>query len=107
MNQDARNFTHHSLVYPSIYNPYAAPVFTIYEDKHGLFWIGTTDSIVTFDPDTKKSHHFSYFENNSENRVSDPWIFCFCEDGNGDMWVGTSTFELNKLNRRTGKFSKY
>jgi signal transduction histidine kinase/ligand-binding sensor domain-containing protein len=106
LNRGTGKFDHHLLEYPSINNPFAGPVFTIYLDKAGLFWIGTVNGVVTFEPFTKQSHHYPYDQNQPDG-ISDPWIFSFCEDEQGNIWMGTSTERLNKLNRKTGKYTHY
>jgi len=104
LNRKSNRFEHHYLEYP-IANPYAV-LFTLYEDRDGLFWIGTVNGIVTFDRLTNQSVHYPYDKDKPEG-LSDPWIFSFCEDKDGNMWIGTSTERLNKLDKKTGKYTHY
>jgi signal transduction histidine kinase/ligand-binding sensor domain-containing protein len=89
-------------------------VVTIQQDQEGTLWIGTLGGLERFDSKSNKFLHY-------RNKASDPSsiscnvVMAIYEDKQGTIWVGTGTpFQgydscggLNKLNRETGKFTRY
>tara|TARA_R100001143_G_scaffold63570_1_gene72059 strand:+ start:12819 stop:16958 length:4140 start_codon:yes stop_codon:yes gene_type:complete len=81
----------------------ARPV--IFQDANGLFWIGTTDRMVRFDPVTEV---FTTFQNNPDqpNSLSNNHIKSILADPEQPgqyLWIGTSG-GLNKFDYRTETF---
>ena len=72
----------------------------ICESNDGTLWIGTEDKgLFNFDPETEKIvpfEHPSIYKN----------IHALCMDGD-DLWVGTFSGGLNKVNLRTGQVKHY
>ncbi len=74
---------------------------SMYKDKDGRFWIGTTSQgAYMFDPVSKKYINF---------RVEDPLlhlsgntIMAFCDDWNGNLLIGIDGGGINILNRNNG-----
>ncbi|MEJ7914315.1 MAG: two-component regulator propeller domain-containing protein, partial [Chitinophagaceae bacterium] len=93
-------------------------IMVIIQDRAGkMLWIGTRGGLDRFDPETGKFVHY-------KNEVTDPSslshnvIRAIYEDRQGTLWAGTgssfngdgtSTGEggLNKLDQKTGKFTRY
>ncbi len=81
----------------------ARPV--IFQDMDGLFWIGTADRLVRFDPEIET---FTTFQNNPDepNSLSNNHIKSIIEDPfepEKYLWVGT-TGGLNKFDYKAGTF---
>jgi ligand-binding sensor domain-containing protein/signal transduction histidine kinase len=85
------------------------PFFTsIMLDKQGMVWISTSaQGLFSFAPLSKQ---FKRYKNNpndstsiSSNNISRP---CY-EDSKGNFWVGTYGGGLCKLDRATGKFTRF
>ncbi len=87
------------LIYESI-----ALIRTIYEDKGGVFWIGTHEGIQIFDPQSGK------FIKNIRNNPTDPnslinnQVMSITEDANGILWLATYGDGINLYNKKTGRF---
>lgn len=66
---------------------------TICEDKNGKIWIGTSNGIYVFDPDSiinnpEKYYHYTYFKGDlTSNEIK--YIF---SDSKGNMWIATSGY---------------
>lgn len=60
----------------------------VYCTRENKLWIGSPGILDVFDPSTGISEHFTTGEGPAHFQGS--IIFCFYEDSNGDMWIGTS-----------------
>ena len=75
-------------------------VTTIYKDKNGITWVGTdNDGIYGVDENNHRQAHF--YKTASQNSVPDI-VNSICEDTHGNLWIGSYTQGLAKLNRKTG-----
>jgi len=82
-------------------------VFTIYEDRDDIFWIGTFGGgLNRFDPKTKIFFAYKY-DSNDSNSISGNAIEAIFEDSRGMLWVGTYDGGLSCFDRRAGKFQRY
>ncbi len=89
-------------------------VITIMQDHEGTLWIGTYRGLDKFDSKSNKFFHYRY-NANDESSLSCNLVKAIYEDKQGIIWVGTGTaFQdydscggLNKLNKATGKFTRY
>ncbi|MBK8983615.1 MAG: hypothetical protein IPM38_15200 [Ignavibacteria bacterium] len=72
------------------------------KDKDGFIWIGTIDGLHRFDGNSFKIYHP---ESGNHTSISDSWINEICDDGNY-LWVCTPN-GLNRLDKATGKFTRY
>src|SRR5689334_12104139 len=92
-------------------------VRAIIEDHEGVFWIGTHRVLDRYEPRTKKFQHYQHDESDSTSLSCDR-VRTIYEDKEGTLWIGTgSIFEqeggktdeggLNRLDKRTGKFTRY
>jgi signal transduction histidine kinase/ligand-binding sensor domain-containing protein len=81
-------------------------VTCILEDKDSNIWLGTSNGLYMLDRKTGKFTHYGYKPDDSG--ISDNMIISLLEDEMGDVWMGmANNAGLNKLNRKTGKFSIY
>ena len=91
-------------------------VETIIRDHEGVLWVGTENGLDKFEPKTGSFTHFIH-NNKDPHSLSCNWTRIIYEDKQGTIWVGTgSVFPkeadkdqggLNRLNRKTGKFTVY
>ncbi len=93
------------------------PVHTIYtfKDQHDIaaikidnpkkFWVGyqnTGLSLFGYDKDSLfQMNHFEYIEND-QTSISSNAVFCFYEDPNQSLWIGTFGGGLNRLENIPG-----
>ena len=82
-------------------------VYTLYEDREGVFWIGTFGGGLN--KYIKKTNTFICYKNDPRNiyTLSDNRVLSIFEDSNGSMWIGTYGGGLNKFDRKNGKFYRY
>lgn len=87
-------------------------VRVITEDEKGMIWMGTSDGVCVFHPDSliansDNYHLFSY----TNGTFCSNEIRCLYRDAKGGMWVGTSGSGLNYCepqdNYRTLKYEHY
>jgi ligand-binding sensor domain-containing protein len=76
-------------------------IYTLWEDKQGLIWIGTYEGLCKFDRYTEK---FTRYKPDPNAKFADPNINTINEDNNGMMWVGSASGGLCRFDRETGKF---
>jgi signal transduction histidine kinase/ligand-binding sensor domain-containing protein len=90
-------------------------VHIILQDHDGTLWIGTTGGLDKFDSKTNKFIHYKYSAKDPSSLTCN-MVRAIYEDKQGTIWIGTgSTFlgesqcsgGLNKLNKKTGKFTRY
>lgn len=63
----------------------------ITEDSNGWMWVGTSDGVYVFQPDSLIADPNNYLEYNTRNgKLRNNEIKCLCLDSKGRMWVGTS-----------------
>ncbi len=91
-------------------------VTAITRDREGTLWVGTVNGLEKFEPKTGSFTHFIHNDKDphslSFNHVGEIY-----EDSDGTIWVGTGegfpreankdNGGLNKLDRKTGKFTVY
>ena len=80
-------------------------VFSIFEDKSNLLWIGTQKGLNTYN---KKTGKFTLYLNDPSNpySLSHNQVNSIAEDRSGNIWIGTVN-GLNKFNRNTNRFIRY
>ena len=62
-------------------------IYALLEDRDGFIWIGTTEGLNIFDP---QSTTMKYLKK-EDRSLSDNFITALCEDHKGDIWIGTSS----------------
>ena len=88
----------------------------IIQSRDGTLWIGTTGGLDRYDGRTNKFFHYKHNANDSTS-ISSNQVRIIYEDKQGTIWVGTGNpfvsenlsheGGLNKLNLKTGKFTRY
>ena len=81
-------------------------VMSIFKDKEGQMWIGTNSyGLGKFN---EQSNNFNLYSNNPEDStsISANTIYEISEDKFDNLWVATYQ-GINKLNKKTGKFTHY
>ncbi len=82
-------------------------IFSIYEDRSGLIWIGTNlGGINYFNPSTQAFEHYKH-EPGNKNSLSDNVVTSMLVDRAGNYWIGTRNGGLNRLKYKTKKFTRY
>lgn len=82
-------------------------VYTVYEDKYGVLWIGTrfgglnkmdrtTGTFIRYLPDEDRA-----------DSLSNDYIYDVLEDRQGEFWIGTFAGGLNRMDRKTGTFEAF
>lgn len=81
----------------------------IYQDGN-ILWLGTTDGLFSFDMVTEKINKKYLYNPGSETSLSNNYILSLNNDFKNPskyLWAGTKGGGLNRLNKQTGKFSKF
>ena len=76
-------------------------IYTIFEDKQGSIWIGTHEGLCRFERSTEKFIRYRPLPNAG---FFNPNISAINEDRDGMLWVGSTSGELCRFDRQTGKF---
>lgn len=78
----------------------------IFRDSQGQFWIGTWDKGAYLL--TEENHVIKNFHHipNNPNSLCSNFIRTFCEDMQGNIWIGTFR-GLSKYNQQTGNFTSF
>ena len=99
-------FTHyrHDLAYRGSLSNNA--VNCIYQDSGGALWVGTNGGLDRLDPANGIFVHYVHNPQDAGSLSSNLVAHIF-EDHSGDLWVGTIGGGVNRLDRRTGRFSHF
>ncbi|MCB0519034.1 MAG: response regulator [Lewinellaceae bacterium] len=81
----------------------------IFQQKNGLFWLGTKQGLLRFDAGTSR---FTFFTNDPKNpnSLSHPLVKCISADPAEPervLWIGTGGGGLNRFDTETGQFSHF
>ena len=75
----------------------------IEEDCNGWMWVGTSDGVYVFQPDSLIADPENYLEYNNRNgKLRNNEIRCLCSDSKGRVWVGTSGAGVSVCDPRQG-----
>lgn len=79
----------------------------IYEDSQGIYWIGcfVDGGLIRLDLHNNSIKKYENKENDKRTISSDT-VRSISEDGNGDIWIGTS-YGLNKFDKKSETFTRY
>lgn len=80
-------------------------VWSIFQDKSGLIWIGTDLGLNKINTNSKGFEHF-YSHPLEENSLSSNEITAIIEDSEQNLWIGTRN-GLNYFNTSANKFKNY
>jgi signal transduction histidine kinase/DNA-binding response OmpR family regulator len=78
-------------------------IYDIYEDRQGGIWIGTWSGGVAYTHPTDNTF-ISYKYSEDPLSISDNMVSSFAQAENGDIYVGTELFGLNKFNINSSTF---
>ncbi|MEA2263390.1 MAG: hypothetical protein QOJ51_6215 [Acidobacteriaceae bacterium] len=78
-------------------------VGALYEDDHGILWIGTPEALNAIDRKTGYSAAYRRTAGPAANTD----VITIREDRSGNLWAGTYNHGLLRLDRRTGQFQTY
>lgn len=82
-------------------------VASLYMDKNGILWIGTTGGgLDEFNPETQNFVHHITIQNDTTS-ISNNSVRSIYGDGNGILWIGTDGGGLNKYDPNTNIFKAY
>lgn len=77
----------------------------LYCDKDGILWIGGDAGLVVLNTKTGKAKSYVQDPGNL-NSLSSNSIYCFYDDGKGNIWIGT-TWGLDRFDKKTEQFVWY
>lgn len=81
------------------------------QDREGNLWLGSKAGLAKLSVDQldQQDPVFEYIRNNEndDRSLSQNSIYSFCEDRNGNFWIGTWSGGLNYLNNGVQKFKHY
>jgi signal transduction histidine kinase/ligand-binding sensor domain-containing protein len=80
--------------------------YNIYQDDSGIFWIGTDDGINKLNLNPKKFKHYLLKSSNDEDSRGN-YVKSILKDKNGNVWVGTFEFGLNKMDLNSGTIKTF
>lgn len=76
-------------------------ISTLYEDKSGMIWIGSSNGIKILDPHSKNLTSFS-----SDDGLPSDLICAITQDNLDNYWISTN-YGISKMNVATGDFINY
>ena len=84
-------------------------VWTIYEDREGMLWVGTFSGLDRFDRTTQTVTHYpTYNASESDDLAGGRSFIQFMhEDQAGDLWVLMVNGRIDKRSRTSGTFTQY
>jgi ligand-binding sensor domain-containing protein len=80
-------------------------VSCVFEDSHGIIWVGTYGGLDVFDEKKESFKHYRVIPN-SKTSISNDRIYSIYESKSGELWIGTYQ-GLNRYNRQTDNFEQY
>jgi signal transduction histidine kinase/ligand-binding sensor domain-containing protein/DNA-binding response OmpR family regulator len=107
MDKAQEYFEHLKIEFLKNSNDSEREIISMLEDKAGYLWITTLKGIKRFDGDRNNLEHFLHDRRNP-NGLSDGWCYAIFEDSRDDLWIGTGSVALNKMDKkREGIFHHY
>ena len=102
----AEKFTHYNLRATPLKGRSGNIIRQIYEDKNGIFWLGTTQGLVRFD---RRTGSYEYFLPNPEYPSNQSNVInSIIADTNGDLWIITRAFDgIYLFEKETKTFYHY
>lgn len=82
----------------------SATVWSIYKDSRGFMWFGSHDGLYRYD-----GYQFKAYKHDPEDStsLSNNSIRRILEDKDGNLWMGSSWYGLNKYDRAKDNFKRY
>ncbi len=107
IDSSSKDFIHYDIRATYALKEADRDVFSIFEDKSGVIWLTTQNGIKRFSAETETWDHFLHMKTNRDG-ISDSWCYTIFEDSRNDLWIGTGSNALNKMDKnREGKFDHY
>ncbi|MCD8496569.1 MAG: hybrid sensor histidine kinase/response regulator, partial [Bacteroides graminisolvens] len=76
-------------------------VFSIYEDKKGIIWIGTSDGLSSWNPKNQQ-----LVTSTTENGLPSDAVYAIVGDEQDNLWISTNA-GISQYNRSSHKFINY
>lgn len=106
LNPVTEDYRQHKLFPDDPLNSYSDKIYSLYEDRTGILWIGTWGTGL-FKWDRVKNKFWSLKNDpNNINSLSHSFVNSLTYDQNGFIWFSTRN-GLDKYNINTGKFQHY
>ncbi len=80
-------------------------VISVFEDSHGVLWIGTYGGLDVFSEKNKTFKHYRVIPNDT-TCISNDRIYNIYESKSGDLWIGTYQ-GLNRYDREKDNFEQF
>jgi len=80
-------------------------VSCVFEDSHGIIWVGTYGGLDVFDENSETFKHYRVVPN-SKTSISNDRIYSIYESKSGELWIGTYQ-GLNKYDKKTDSFEQF
>ena len=79
-------------------------IYKIIQDQKGFLWFATADGLNRYD-----GHSFVIYRHDpgDSNTLSGSDVSTIAEDDEGNLWVGTRSSGLNKIDLKTGKITRF
>lgn len=79
-------------------------IYGITQDSKGFMWFATAQGLYRFD-----GYEFSVFTHvpDDPTSISDNCVTCLCNDGEGNIWIGTESGSIDSLHTESGRLSHY
>jgi len=81
-------------------------VRALLEDHDGTLWIGTSNGLNKFNPNTQTFTHYQH-DPDDENSLSENRVTVLIEDAAGNLWIGTRSAGLARWDPSTNTFQRY
>ncbi len=86
---------------PAIEGKNIYSVFDILEYNHNQIWIASIQGLFYYDKTNKTFHRFE------DNRLGYTFVYCLCSDNDGNLWAGTATQGLFRIDMKTKKVTNW
>ncbi len=80
--------------------------YCIYRDRSNLFWLGADEGVNIIDLNPPKFKHFIKASSN-EKTARGNYVKSLLKDKNGNLWIGTFDYGLNKIEKTSGMFKTF
>jgi len=81
-------------------------VYSVYRDRSGNLWVGTSNGLDRLDELTDKFLHYRNDQNNPFS-IADNWVWPIFEDSRGNLWIGTNKGGLSMFDRNSERFYNF
>lgn len=82
-------------------------VYKILQARNGEIYLGTSEGVCIFNPQTKKFRRLEYVDDEKNSLRPNSVVQAICQDSGSIFWFGTNGGGLYKLDTLTKKFQHY